>query len=190
MSDQQAEDNMVGPPRSSRPLPVEPYGWHGDADVRKEQAIKGIKDAWRAYKSGGMTYDLCYQTLRDPLLWHLSNCECLAIGSTSSNTDFRFMTDAAYDLCDPAGKNDHVGLQQEHVYQRKEMAIEILKCATEEAVEKTIARAAACIVTKAEHRNLDNFKHLYGWERYHAAGLKVIERQRTERPGRRPRRNT
>ncbi len=187
MNDQQVNDKTIDPPRSLRTGPIEPYGWHRDVALRKEKAVNDIKDVWRNHKSGAVPHKDARQKISKHLLWGITNTECLFVGSTSSNSDFRFMTEAAYDACDPAVKNSVKDLQHEHVYQKKRMAIEILKCETESEVEKVLLGAVACIVTKTEHKALAEFDHLYGWARYHEAGLKVIERQRTELPGPRTR---
>jgi hypothetical protein len=42
-------------------------------------------------------------------------------------------------------------------------------------VEMTLEKAVACTITKDEHRLLNTYAHLDGWERYRAAGIIVLD---------------
>jgi hypothetical protein len=47
--------------------------------------------------------------------------------------------------------------------------------ANPEDVERILERATACTITMDEHRRLNTYAHLDGWERYRAAGIVVID---------------
>jgi hypothetical protein len=51
----------------------------------------------------------------------------------------------------------------EHVFQRALMINELLK--SPQDVDKILQQAHGCLVTRQEHALLENYKHLYGWER-------------------------
>src|ERR1700733_11955665 len=61
----------------------------------------------------------------------------------------------------------------EHVFQRALMIDELLKSPND--VDKILQQAHGCLVTRQEHALLENYKHLYGWERYSRAGITVID---------------
>ena len=71
-------------------------------------------------------------------------------------------------------------LRHDHVFQRKHMVDELLN-ASPEAVATILNKAIGCIVTKAEHDNLRQFKNFDGWERYRQAGIVIIDME-TGRP--------
>lgn len=64
-------------------------------------------------------------------------------------------------------------LDHEHVYQRAQLADELL--ARPEDMEAIVARAIGCTVTKEEHRGLGNVNGVDGWERYRRAGIRVFD---------------
>lgn len=64
-------------------------------------------------------------------------------------------------------------LIHEHVYERRRLIERFLGGEEPEAVLKD---AIACVVTKDEHSLLEKQKHLNGWERYLAAGIKYSRR--------------
>jgi hypothetical protein len=68
-------------------------------------------------------------------------------------------------------------LHHEHVHRRDKMVLALL--ADPARAEDISSCAVACIVTRAEHRELDRvdkaFPELDGWERYRKAGLTVID---------------
>ncbi len=59
--------------------------------------------------------------------------------------------------------------------------VDDLEKARPDQVDAILKRAVACAVTEEEHRRLDAFKELDGWQRYHAAGIIVIDTA-TEKP--------
>ena len=68
-------------------------------------------------------------------------------------------------------------LNHEHVIERKKLVNRML---AGEPVAKVLKAAIACIVTVTEHRLLTDLSRtqpdLEGWERYEAAGIKVVDR--------------
>ncbi|MBM3545963.1 MAG: hypothetical protein FJX54_03340 [Alphaproteobacteria bacterium] len=64
--------------------------------------------------------------------------------------------------------------QHEHVYQRAAMVDRLLKAAKKD-IDRILATAIGCVVTKAEHRRLNKVKGLDGWRRYAKAGIVVID---------------
>ena len=64
-------------------------------------------------------------------------------------------------------------LDHEHVYQRAQLADELL--ARPEDMEAIVARAIGCTVTKEEHRRLGQVNGVDGWERYRRADVRVFD---------------
>jgi hypothetical protein len=44
-----------------------------------------------------------------------------------------------------------------------------------EEVEAILASAVGCTITAQEHNDLEGCAHLDGWERYQAAGIRVVD---------------
>jgi hypothetical protein len=65
-------------------------------------------------------------------------------------------------------------LQHDHVFQRALM-VEALLAAPAEKVDEILSAAIGCTITREEHRRLNHFKHLDGWERYSESGIVVID---------------
>jgi hypothetical protein len=61
----------------------------------------------------------------------------------------------------------------EHVFQRALMINELLENPND--VDRILQQALGCLVTRQEHAFLENYKHLYGWERYSRAGITVVD---------------
>ncbi len=61
----------------------------------------------------------------------------------------------------------------EHVFQRALMLNELLENPND--VDRILQQALGCLVTRQEHALLENYKHLYGWERYSRAGIVVVD---------------
>jgi len=66
-----------------------------------------------------------------------------------------------------------VNVRHEHVVQRKGQIDRML--AHPERVEEVMASSVACVVSTAEHQQLEPFNDLDGWPRYLAAGLTVLD---------------
>ena len=68
-------------------------------------------------------------------------------------------------------------LAHEHVVERAKLARWLLE--HPDRVDDAIARAVACVVTRAEHRQLSAVSRaqpeLEGWARYEAAGIEVVD---------------
>ena len=62
-------------------------------------------------------------------------------------------------------------IQHEHVFERKELIGRIL---SDENVDIVVKDAIACMVTKAEHSELNSVSGS-GWERYKKANIKVYD---------------
>jgi hypothetical protein len=64
--------------------------------------------------------------------------------------------------------------RHDHVFQRAVMVRNLLSGGPAD-VEKVLEKAVACTITKDEHRLLNTYAHLDGWERYRAAGIVVFD---------------
>ncbi|WP_213806964.1 hypothetical protein [Granulicella sp. dw_53] len=63
-------------------------------------------------------------------------------------------------------------LVHEHVTERSKIISSLLKASPEE-VDAILDSVVACVVTKEEHKKLNNSKKAHGWERYRAAEIRV-----------------
>lgn len=96
----------------------------------------------------------------------------LTHGTANGKNGTRYRSKGALDVTDPAT------LEHEHVYPRKWLIEQMLESPS--AVEWVLTHfAIACTVTTDEHRLLARADRaapeLVGWERYHAAGVEVID---------------
>lgn len=96
----------------------------------------------------------------------------LTHGTANGKYGTRYRSKGALEVTDP------VTLEHEHVYPRKWLIEQILNSPS--AVEMVLTHfAIACTVTADEHRLLASAEKanpgLAGWERYHAAGVEVID---------------
>jgi hypothetical protein len=64
--------------------------------------------------------------------------------------------------------------RHDHVFQRAVMVRDLLSGGPAD-VERILEKAVACTITKDEHRLLNTYAPLDGWERYRAAGIVVID---------------
>ena len=71
-------------------------------------------------------------------------------------------------------KNYCHGLRHEHVHTRKLIATSLSKATTKAALKSALNPAVACVVTKAEEKNL-NTTTGKGWGRYRKAKIKVFD---------------
>ncbi len=92
-------------------------------------------------------------------LWKLTLAESVDKHRT------RYCSEAAF--ANPAAE-----LRHDHVFQRSYMVDKLTKCAPSE-IASIIERAVGCTITREEHSALNWHKHLDGWARYEAAGIKV-----------------
>ncbi len=53
--------------------------------------------------------------------------------------------------------------------------VKALLAAPSEKVDDILSAAIGCTITREEHRRLNHFRHLDGWERYLEAGIVVID---------------
>lgn len=96
----------------------------------------------------------------------------LTHGTANGKYGTRYRSKGALEVTDPAT------LEHEHVYPRKWLIEQMLDSPS--SVELVLTHfAIACTVTTAEHRLLARAERanpeLAGWERYHAAGVEVID---------------
>lgn len=96
----------------------------------------------------------------------------LTHGTANGKYGTRYRSTGALDIADPAT------LEHEHVFPRKWLIEQMME--SPEAVEMVLTHfAIACTVTSDEHRRLAYAERanpaLAGWERYHAAGIEVID---------------
>lgn len=96
----------------------------------------------------------------------------LTHGTANGKYGTRYRSKGALGIEDPAT------LEHEHVYPRKWLVKQMLD--SPDAVEMVLTHfAIACTVTSDEHRRLAHAERanpaLTGWNRYHAAGVEVID---------------
>lgn len=96
----------------------------------------------------------------------------LTHGTANGKYGTRYRSIDALHIADPAT------LEHEHVFPRKWLVEQMME--SPEAVEMVLTHfAIACTVTSDEHRRLAHAERantaLAGWERYHAAGIEVID---------------
>jgi len=73
-----------------------------------------------------------------------------------------------------------VNLQHKHVFQKKQMINRLMTAPIDE-IDRILADACCCVVTRQEHERLKPFDNEYGRERYRKAGIIVIDKQTGER---------
>ncbi|MCD4666814.1 hypothetical protein K8R47_03320 [archaeon] len=71
------------------------------------------------------------------------------------------------------GVKDVKQLHHEHVMTRKKSKEKLESAKSIEEIKKILDNLQACIVTREEHKKLDN--KIDGWERYKKAGIKVFD---------------
>ncbi|RYB88343.1 hypothetical protein EUA06_21555 [Nocardioides glacieisoli] len=96
----------------------------------------------------------------------------LTHGTANGKYGTRYRSTGALDITDPTH------LEHEHVFPRKWLIERMME--SPEAVEMLLTHfAIACTVTSDEHRRLASAERanpaLAGWERYHAAGIDVVD---------------
>jgi hypothetical protein len=134
------------------------YFFHKDAVERKKSAYKLVKAILNA---SGITPKHRKEFLA-LALWKVTEAE----GKSKYKT--RFKSKAA---C--AAKSD---LRHDHVLQRKKMVADLLAAKGNPInIDKILETAIGCTITKEEHSELDDYKKYDGWERYHKAGITVID---------------
>ncbi|MEX2659435.1 MAG: hypothetical protein WD232_07040 [Acidimicrobiales bacterium] len=105
------------------------------------------------------------RSLLNVLIWHLTEAD--------GKYTCRYQSSGA--LTAPKGAK----LNHEHVVPRKALIDRLLKAPGEQA--EILGQAVACVVTKTEHERLSALKApREGWDRYRAAGVRVIDRMTAE----------
>jgi hypothetical protein len=67
-------------------------------------------------------------------------------------------------------------LRHDHVYQRAAMVKDLLEAAgNPKEIDRILAQAVPCTVTKEEHDRLGKIKGLDGWARYRVAGIAIVD---------------
>ncbi len=94
-------------------------------------------------------------------LWKLTEAEA------SKKYRTRFCSEAAF-------SNPSQDLRHDHVFQRALMIDRLLSAAPSD-IASILDSAVGCTITEEEHRALSSHKHLDGWDRYAAAGIKYRE---------------
>jgi hypothetical protein len=135
------------------------YSPHPESEKRIQSATLMIKHILAGRTS--QILEVHIRELLDKMIWKITEAD------GKSNT--RYQSELA--LSKPAG----VKLQHEHVYQKKKM-IDLLLQAKRNEIDKILASACGCYVTKEEHARLSPFKNDYGWDRYRKAGIVVVDR--------------
>ena len=138
---------------------ADPYRKHRDADARRSSARRAIAallplELYPAHK----------RELLSICLWKLSEAEGLSKYRTR--------------LCSQrALKAKPALLAHEHVYERKKLVAQLM--ADPSSLDQVLARAIGCTVTRQEHARLSAISRerpdLEGWERYRAAGVRVVD---------------
>jgi hypothetical protein len=130
---------------------------HAKADERKASVVVLVKALLQPLPG---IYEPHRRRFLSKALWLAT----LAEGRGKYKT--RFISKAAYDA--PKRPRQH-----EHVYQCSAMVKALIK--NPGKVEEILEKAVGCVVTKDEHRALDDFKNYDGWDRYIQAGIEVID---------------
>lgn len=96
----------------------------------------------------------------------------LTHGTSNGKYGTRYRSVGAVPITDPTT------LEHEHVFTRKWLIDQMIE--TPDAIELILTTfAIACTVTAAEHRELADVVRanpdLQGWDRYHAAGIEVVD---------------
>jgi hypothetical protein len=77
--------------------------------------------------------------------------------------------------------NDPKVLHHEHVFPKKKMIDDLQKASSSEEIDRILATAVGCVVTRDEHARLRQYDHEVGWQRYRSAGIGVVDRETGER---------
>lgn len=107
----------------------------------------------------------------DPAILRIHRAEAMSVALWKvTEADGKHNTPYCSQRALAASKDERI---HEHVFQRALMINELLN--NPKDVDKILQQAQGCLVTRQEHALLENYKHLYGWERYSRAGITVID---------------
>ena len=128
---------------------------HPDADAR-------LRSAHNLVHLLHSSKDLTIEHKREFLklaLWKVTEAEA------NNKHRTRYCSESAF--ANPSEK-----LRHDHVFQRAIMVDRLLSASVKE-IPAILAEAVGCTITEEEHRSLNAFKHLDGWERYERAGIRT-----------------
>lgn len=133
---------------------------HRDAEARRRSASHLIKLLLR----------------EDPAILRVHRAEAMSVALWKfTEADGKHNTPYCSQRALAAPKPEQI---HEHVFQRALMIKELLE--NPKDVDKILQQAHGCLVTRQEHALLENYKHLYGWERYSRAGITVVDMRTQE----------
>jgi hypothetical protein len=136
---------------------------HANADARKRSAINLVKTL--------LQKDL------DILAEHRKECLTIALWKlTEAEAQHKHRTRFCSENARHAQGKE---LRHDHVFQRANMIRRLLASQPDE-VEAILGEAVACTITRKEHRLLNQYKHLDGWERYSRANIAYIENEESQ----------
>jgi hypothetical protein len=105
--------------------------------------------------------------LIDTMLWKLTE--------TDGKHNTRYRSDGAMPHSDPRL------LHHEHVFPKKKMIDDLQRASSSDEIDRILATAVGCVVTRDEHTRLSQYDHEVGWQRYRSAGIGVVDRETGER---------
>ena len=136
---------------------------HANAEARKRSAMNLVK--------------VLLQKDLEILAEHRQECLTIALWKlTEAEAQHKHRTRFCSENARRAARQQ---LRHDHVFQRANMIRRLLACQPDE-VEAILGKAVACTITREEHRLLNQYKHLDGWDRYLRANIVYIENEESE----------
>lgn len=148
-------------------MPLTPnyeFAEHRDSKARLRSAIELIKLLLQPNREILAEHR---QEFLSVALWKITEAE------SKNKHRTRFCSQSVFTVPDCDCRHDHV-------FQRALMVQKLLSSRPED-VEMVLEKAVACTITKDEHRLLNAYAHLDGWERYREAGIVVVDSKTGER---------
>lgn len=121
----------------------------------KEKLTKAVEKIWGLKINRDIK-----KRLMDELIWKIGE-------APNGKYKVRYRSEGAMNI------KDVKKLHHEHVISRKRLKEELVDAKNLKEVNRIINKIETCIVTRKEHKKLDN--KIEGWKRYRDAGVKVFD---------------
>ena len=138
---------------------------HQHADNRKRSAVALIKLLLKNTTPEILPAHL--RELLDKMLWKITEAD--------GKYNTRYRSESALHC------NDNKLLAHEHVYPKEKMITALIDAKSEEEIDRIVAVAVGCTVTRPDHSQLHKVDNEDGWNRYRKAGIVVMNIETGER---------